>query len=248
MRFFLLGKNFDKGDNGYTLTKKERNYINNVLRIPVGSTFTSKDEEGNYYSTTLIDESTLSCVLTDNYEEDLLDNLSPFKGPFVPLTVYQCICKGKKNEEIVRSLTEAGVKKIIFVTSDYTQEKGFSEKDRERLEAIKKEAVQQSGAAFTPIIYGPVPLKLAMDENTNPLIFFHQSKREKTKNLREVLQDFNVETELSLLIGSEGGLSDDECSFLEQKGAIPTLLLTNILRAEKAALYATGAIQTILHN
>lgn len=247
MRFFLLGKNYDKG-SVYKLTKKEKNYINNVLRIPVGSSFTSKDEEGIFYLTTLIDEETLSCAITEEPEEALLDNLSPFKGPFANLTVYQGICKGKKNEEIVRSLTEAGVRKIIFVTTNYTQEKGFSDKDRERLEAIKKEAVQQSGALFTPVIYGPVPLKLAIDENKNPLIFFHQSQREKTKSLKEALEQFSLEDPISLLIGSEGGFSDEECAYLENKSAIPALLLTNILRAEHAALYATGAIQTILHE
>ena len=72
----------------------------------------------------------------------------------------------------------------------------------------------------------------------------HQSSRGDTISLSKALSLIE-EKQVSIIIGSEGGISDEECEALEGLGATPVLLSTNILRAETAGIFAVGAIETI---
>ena len=114
MRVFLLSQDYD-GSPLYSLKKKEVQYLEKVLRLEKGSIFTAKDTKDNYYEATLEDEGTLLLKPTDNPEDTLLDSLSGYSGPFAPIDVYVSILKGKKNESVVRALTEIGVRKIMFL-------------------------------------------------------------------------------------------------------------------------------------
>ena len=51
------------------------------------------------------------------------------------------------------------------------------------------------------------------------------------------LAEFEMGQEVSFLIGSEGGLSDEECAMWEQKGIGAVTLGSRILRTENAAAY-----------
>ncbi len=244
MRVFLLDSKISE-DLIYPLKAREINYLNKVLRLEVGIVFTAKDKENNYYEATLIDESTLSLKLSDNPEDTLLDNLSSYKGSFAPIDMYICLLKGKKNETVVRALTEIGVRSITFVESEFVQEKELSNHQRERLEVILKEAVQQSGSK-APTLSGPVKFDDAINNAQGLKLILHQSQRGATKSLKEALSNANAV--VSLFIGPEGGFSDEECEKAEDKNTIPVLLKTNILRAETAAIYSASATQFFLHN
>lgn len=245
MRVFLLDSEISD-DFIYSLKAREINYLNKVLRLEVGIAFTAKDRENNYYEATLIDEATLSLKPTDNPEETLLDNLSSYKGSFAPIDMYISLLKGKKNETVVRALTEIGVRSIIFVESEFVQEKNLSIHQKERLEVILKEAVQQSGSK-APNLLGPVKFDEALKKAEGLKLILHQSQRGDTKSLKEALNGINNDI-VSLFIGPEGGFSDEECKRAEDSNAIPVLLKTNILRAETAAIYSAAAAQFFLHN
>ncbi len=242
MRVFLFDKSFS-GESTYSMKKRDRQYLIKVLRLTVGESFTAKDIQGNYYTATIIDDETLSVQKTDNPETTLLDHLSGYESDIIPITVYQCICKGKKNETILRMLTEAGVERVVFIQSRYCQEKALSEHDRERLETIMKEAIQQSGSSTRAILSDVISISdLPPIKEGELRILLHQSRREKTLTLGRLLKESNYST-ISLIIGSEGGITDDECDLLEDQGARTALLPTNILRAETAGIYAVGCIE-----
>ncbi len=242
MRVFLFDKSFT-GESTYTLKKRDRQYLMKVLRLGVGESFTAKDIEGNYYIATIVDQDTLSVQRTDNPESTLLDHLSGYEKKIIPVTVYQCLCKGKKNETILRMLTEAGVESVVFITSQFCQEKVLSGHDRERLETIMKEAIQQSGSATRAILGDVIDISSLPSIKEGELrIILHQSRRERTLTLGRLLSE-SVYSSISLVVGSEGGLSDEECSMLEEMGARTALLPTNILRAETAGIFALGAIE-----
>ncbi|MCR5732351.1 MAG: 16S rRNA (uracil(1498)-N(3))-methyltransferase [Sphaerochaetaceae bacterium] len=244
MRVFLFDKSFT-GETTYTLKKRDRQYLIKVLRLSVGESFTAKDLEGLYYKATIIDENTLAVERTDNPEDTLLDHLSAFTDKIIPITVYQCLCKGKKNETILRMLTEAGVESVIFIKSQYTQEKDFTDHERERLETIMKEAVQQSGSLTRASLDEVISIDNLPEIKKDELrIILHQSKREKTQTIGRLLSNSSYSS-VSIIVGSEGGLSDEECELLENRGARTALLPTNILRAETAGIYAVGAIESM---
>ena len=243
MRIFLLDNTY-KGENLYKMKKKEITYINKVLRVQVGDSFAAKDSSDNYYKVTLIDEETLSCTLDDSYNDYLMDSLSKYRNDIIKIHVYQALCKGKKNETIARMMAEAGVYNITFVQSEFTQVKALSNHDNERIETIKKEAIQQSGS--NTILENPPVLHIynIIPEINCPLLVLHQNAN--TKTLNERLIDLCGMKEIAILIGSEGGFSDEEIEYLEKQGALTTVLKTNILRAETAGIFAIGAIESLL--
>ncbi len=245
MRVFLLRKGEGK-EGTYKLTAKERNYLFRVLRLKVNDVFTAKDGEEVFYRAFLFDEDTITLERTDSPEETLLDGLSSYTGPFVPLDAFIAVLKGKKNEMQVRALTEIGVSRIILMESEFTQSP-LSDHQKERLESIIREAVQQSGGK-SPELLGPVTFQQALQMARGRLLILHQSTIERTESLSEALDGLDTDSHVSIMIGPEGGFSEKECSLAVSQGATPVLLSTNILRAETAAIYTAAAVQAILQN
>lgn len=244
MRVFLLKHENERGV--YHLTSKEKNYLFRVLRLNVNDVFTAKDSQNNYYKAFLFNEDSMTLESTERLEETLLDSLSSYRGPFVQLTAFISVLKGKKNEIQVRALTEIGVSRIVLMETDFTQSP-LSQHEMERIKAIIGEAVQQSGSK-APSLDGPVDFAAALTMMDNLTLILHQDTLERTKSLSEALSEADINTNISMMIGPEGGFSDAECNNAIDRGAVPVLLNTNILRAETAAIYTASAIQAILQN
>ena len=245
MRIFLLREG--AGEGIYKLSSKERNYLTRVLRLEINSTFTAKDRDGRFYKAFLFDGDTLALEPTDVPEETLLDGLSSYKGPFVPITAFISVLKGKKNELEARALTEIGVRRIVLMETEFTQSP-LSGHQIERIEAIIREAVQQSGSQ-APELIGPVSFSEALGMAEGRTLLLHQSALgEEPKRLSDVLSDLDGTVPVSMMIGPEGGFSDRECALACSEGAVAVLLNTNILRAETAAIYTAAAIQSFFQN
>lgn len=246
MRVFLLDSSYG-GETLYSLKKREIQYLSKVLRLEEGTVFTAKDRNENYYKATLKEEGILFLEPTENPEDTLLDSLSSYKGPFAAIDVYISMLKGKKNETVVRALTEIGVRKIVFVDSQNVQEHTFSDHQRQRLELIEKEAVQQSGGT-APELSGPLSFPEALALSEGKRVILHQGVRKKSTTLQKIVHSEDIKIVVSLFIGPEGGWSDEECVLAENQGVIPVLLSTNILRSETAAVYTASVVQSILHE
>lgn len=241
MRIFLLSREIKEE---YLLTKKEEHYLHSVLRIEDGATFTAKDTKENYYNAVLR-ASSLLLTKTENKEENLLDNLPEYKKEFFPLDVYISILKGKKNELVCRALTEIGVRKISFVLSENCEKKAFSAHEKERIEEIVKEAVQQSGGRM-PELEFLTPFVSAIKNAKGKKLVFHQSLLEGSKKLSSLCT--KDELSISVFVGPEGGFSEKECKSAKENGASFVLLNTNILRSETASVYAVASIQSFYQN
>jgi 16S rRNA (uracil1498-N3)-methyltransferase len=80
-------------------------------------------------------------------------------------------------------------------------------------------------------------------KKTETSIFFHQNTIEN-KSLHLYL--FSATGKINIILGPEGGFSDNEVRFMMEKEFLPAYLGQNILRAETAAIYGIAAIKTIL--
>lgn len=260
MRQYILPKTF-KGESSLTLKGKESQYLSKVLRLKEGQHILGRGQDGKSYQLTIEkiekQECRLSCMeLKEDASVQTTDALPSYAGPYPNLTLMQCLCKGKKEDQIVRQATEIGVREIVLVQSRYCVPDLSSKSEKalgnrfERLDRQVKEALQQSGS---PISTEMVPEVITLSEipkwwnNRGPALFFHQSKRQETqKTLHDLVESLPMETPIALLVGPEGGFSEEECIFLEDAGFHPVLLRTNILRSETAGIYALSAIQTIM--
>ncbi|MGB4406184.1 MAG: RsmE family RNA methyltransferase [Sphaerochaeta sp.] len=260
MRQYLLDSSFTGEQKTLILTGKESQYLTKVLRLKVGELLLGRDRTGKPWLLTLEQIGKNNCILSvspmgEDEVEFATDVLPSYKGSYPRIFLYQCLCKGKKNETIVRQATEIGVEEITLVQSkfcvkDYSHKKNNSlGPQEERLDGQIKEAIQQSGS--------PIPTHLSEEilnladiprhwDNKGLFIFFHQSTRAQQQSLPQLLSTIQPDTPIAMLIGSEGGLSDDECALLEDSGFRSVMLKGNILRSETAAIYALSAIQVLL--
>jgi 16S rRNA (uracil1498-N3)-methyltransferase len=140
------------------------------------------------------------------------------------------------------------VARIVLVLSEHSQVRP-EEKDARvpRLRKVAREAVQQSGAPRLPEIEEPRSLasiaKSAEDWGT--ALFFHERPLGGAA-LHQLLA--GTLRSVAILIGPEGGLSEAEAVLLEGAGFHPVYLGGSVLRVETAALYALGAVKTILQE
>jgi 16S rRNA (uracil1498-N3)-methyltransferase len=74
-------------------------------------------------------------------------------------------------------------------------------------------------------------------------IFFHQNPL-AISSLHGYLS--SIPDEIALVIGPEGGFSDEETGFLMQSGFVPAYLGHRVLRTETAPVFAAAAVRIIL--
>ncbi len=153
---------------------------------------------------------------------------------------------------IVEKATELGVRRIRPVITQRT----IAEKVRlDRLNAIAREAAEQTERFDAPEIMEPVALAKIVDgwENDRPLIYADESgddesaawggDKGRAQPLFERLNDLSL-AKLALLIGPEGGFAPEERRMLRSLSFVrPVSLGPRILRAETAVIAALAVIQ-----
>lgn len=229
------------GDSSLVLVENDYHYLIRVLRYKKGYEFSGRDSKGNVFDLKISDILDDKCFL-----EVKKSNKDYIELPDIVL--YQCVCKGKKMDQIIRQATEAGVSEIVPVVSDFSVSRYDTEKHGkiDRWNKIVREAVQQSGSRVNTIIGKSATIDelIEIDSSIGDIgLFFHQ----------EVLDSGSLHGYLGsglgrifLVVGPEGGLSERETKILFEKKFKSIYLKTNVLRAETAALYGISAVQTIL--
>lgn len=248
MRQFVLPPTFN-GGGSIKISGADSKYILKVLRLKTGDGFPAVDSGGNRFmlEITAIGADYFKAVCTAS-------------NPVVPaaetaniprIILLQCLPKGKKLELIVRQAVESGAGMIIPIESAHSVahiKDDRSAKKTGRLKKIAEEAAQQSGNRGVPEILEPVKIaslpEILSEHSIKGLkLFFHQKRLEKS-SLHGYL--YNPADSVCILIGPEGGLSNTETDFLLASGFYPVYLGENVLRTETAAVYALGAVKTIL--
>ncbi|MGD1820326.1 MAG: RsmE family RNA methyltransferase [Pleomorphochaeta sp.] len=249
MRQYVLPKYF-KGDSEFKLNKEDSQYFIKVLRLKKKDKIFSRDQNGVPYQLTIMSYDKNSCLckvekINEGDTFETTDTLPEINEERPKLNLFQCVCKGKKNESIIRMATEFGVESITLIQSKFCIAKKESS-NNQRYEKIIKEAIQQSGSPVITKFNDVINFKDFIKNLDMPLFFFHQISLEENLTLKEKVNFIDPKKPIGILIGPEGGLSDEECSLLLEKKAIPVTLKTNILRAETASIVALSTIHTLL--
>jgi 16S rRNA (uracil1498-N3)-methyltransferase len=247
MRVFVLPQNPPSGEF-LDITGKDYHYLVRVRRVKVGEQFPGTDGRGGSWRCTVLEVDTASLRLQLEQMPD-----SPV-SPQLSICLIQCLPKAKKMDLIVRQTTEVGLRRLIPVFSRYSQvrysDKQEAERKLERWQRIAREALQQSGAATAPIIEAPRELQAVLSDlddraDGEVRLFFHQD-REGSDTLHGCLS--KIEKIITLVVGPEGGLAQNEIDLLRSKSFLPITFGHTVLRAETAALYALAAVQTVIYE
>ena len=165
------------------------------------------------------------------------------------LRLAQAVLKGEKMDWVIQKATELGVSEIIPLQSRHT----IVQLRPERLDAqlarwqrIALEAAQQSEQWRVPLTAQPQSLVECLARRPPPALSLMLTERLEGQSLRTVPLSPDNEESVLVLIGPEGGWAKEEVAQVEQAGATLITLGPHILRAETAAIVATGILQSRL--
>jgi 16S rRNA (uracil1498-N3)-methyltransferase len=246
MRQFLLPRRISGDEELITLSGKDFHYLTRVLRLREGNEVPAVDASGAGFTMRLARIERTSCTVT--LRPSGADGTHERFDGLPALTLMQCLPKPGRMDLIVRQAAEAGVMRIVPLLSEHALDTGGRNAARiARWERIAREALQQSGNPRLIAIDEPRSLEqvCARPGDWGTTIFFHEQPLEEC-SLHELLApDARA---VSILIGPEGGLAPKEVALLRQSGFRPAWLGPAILRVETAAIFAIGAVKTILQE
>ena len=165
------------------------------------------------------------------------------------ITLLFALTKGDRTDLVVQKATELGVKKIALIQSERTvvryEEKDIAKKCA-RYQKIMKEASEQSHRLVVPTLLGIYNLKKLPKEVYSDLNYVAYEK--DANDVEGSFKGLEKGKSITILVGPEGGFSEEEINMLTAQGFIRTSLGKRILRAETAAIYALSVIGYLLER
>ena len=213
-----------------TITGEEYRHAIKVSRYKVGYRLILSCGDGKdcYCTITSIGKDSFSCSV-----DQIVKNENELSKP---LALY--LCAIEKSDIAVQKATEIGATEIRLLLSRFTNSKN---QNVDRLSKIAIEAAKQCGRAIVPTIYPPVPfedgIKDAIDR-FGEVLFCYEGARDA--RIRDAFDP--SASSYALIVGSEGGFSEDEVAFVSHLGAKVVTLGKRILRAETACITGLALI------
>lgn len=198
-----------------------------VFRLNTGAIVVLLDNSGFEYT---------AQFTTLNYLKAEFVILEKRKNKFSPkkeIFLFQALIKTDKFEWILEKGTELGVSHFRPVITHRTVAKKLN---LTRARKIVKESAEQSGRGILPSLYEPMKLEELLSTYNFPYIAFDPSGKPWTH------KDFETTKALGILIGPEGGWSEQELSLIKEKNIPIVSLGTQILRAETAAIAVSALL------
>ncbi|MDQ2950674.1 MAG: 16S rRNA (uracil(1498)-N(3))-methyltransferase [Chloroflexota bacterium] len=154
----------------------------------------------------------------------------------VAVTLALPLLRGDRSEEVVEAVTQLGVARILPFVAARSVVKAIGEAKRERWERIARESAETARRGQAPAIGGLRTWEELFDVLPQPILVAWEGEHEL--RLRDAVpQDV---TELALVIGPEGGLTEEEIALARANQAIVVTLGVRNLRAETAAIAAVA--------
>ncbi|MYN13195.1 16S rRNA (uracil(1498)-N(3))-methyltransferase [Pusillimonas sp. TS35] len=163
------------------------------------------------------------------------------------ITLVQGIAAGDKMDWIIEKAVELGANEVapIFAQRSVLQLSG--ERLRKRLEhwrRVASAATEQCGRNRLPVIQAPATLHDYLTQRTpasTPTLFCHPGA---ARTLPQALD--GVQRSLALMVGPEGGWSDEELALAQAHQLTPVSFGRSVLRTETAGLALIAASSALL--
>lgn len=240
MRRFFVAPEAVQGDTVY-FDAQLSHHMGTVLRLSVGEQVTVCAGEGLVYVVEL------EQFTKDAVQGRIVEQLEQQQDTNVQLVLYQGMPKGDKLELIIQKCTELGISEIIPVETSRSivhLDSGKAAKKLERWQKIAQEASQQSKRIQVPTVnkyftWKQCVAQLAQDEGLTLVLW----EDEHTQSMKGFLRSLpQPPQKINLVIGPEGGLSEEEVLELREGGAVTVSLGKRILRTETAGMAALAML------
>lgn len=178
------------------------------------------------------------CHLKDNDKALIVEELNENNELDVEITVILSLIKNDKFELCLQKLVELGVCRIVPYLAQRSIIKGENSKNKmSRYTKIITEAAEQSHRNIIPEITNNINLNEIKNYLGDLNLLAYEKEDSKNTNI-----DFNNAKKITIIIGPEGGFTNEEIEYFNTLGFNSISLGKRILRAETAAIYLTSLI------
>ncbi|MBQ6824366.1 MAG: 16S rRNA (uracil(1498)-N(3))-methyltransferase [Clostridia bacterium] len=208
-------------EGAFTVEGETYRHLTRSRRMAVGETALFSDGKGMDYL------AKMTACTKDTATFEVVERRPAVSESGLSITVYQCLPKGDKMEEVLHRCTPLGVTRFVPVQSARSIGIAPNENKRKRWEKIILSAATQSGRSILPELAPVMKFAEAIEEMKQADACFICYE-----NSDAPLPQLPREGSLAFLIGPEGGLAPEEADQL------PCCTLgRRILRTEDAAAF-----------
>lgn len=223
-----IGKEF------ITIIGSDVNHIKYVLRMKPGEKIRVSNQKGQDYFCSIIE-------LGDDFvQADILDSEAANTELSSKIYLFQALPKGDRMETVIQKAVELGVHEIIPVAMKYCVVKldaKKAENKRKRWQAIAESAAKQSKRSLIPVVHEVMSFKEALSYakecKVNLVPYENERGMEATK---EAVLELKKDDTISVMIGPEGGFSEEEIELVKEENMKIISLGKRILRTDTAAI------------
>ncbi|MDO5027338.1 MAG: 16S rRNA (uracil(1498)-N(3))-methyltransferase [Tissierellia bacterium] len=223
-------------DGKIVLSKENSHHIRNVLRMKDDEDFELVIGKEVYLVNIFTrDKDFVQVVIKDSWQDK---NESDLK-----IHLYQGLPKSDKLDLIIQKCVELGAFEITPFISSRTIVKWDEKKEERKLrryEDIALAAAKQSKRGIIPKVNALKSFKDLIEAIRDDFTIIAYENSGQT--LRKTLMDFSGDT-INIIVGPEGGFSEEEVSQIQEAGAKIVNLGNRILRTETAAIALCAMVQ-----
>ena len=224
-------------DSLITLDKDAARYLSSVLRMTSGQMLNLFNGEGGEYVAEVVSLSKNQVTVS------IKESLPNDRESLLKIHLVIGISRGERMDWVIQKATELGVHTITPIFTERTEVKLAGSRLEKRLvhwQQVSISACEQCLRNVVPTINSAVSLQQCLGTHDGGLkiVLHHRTERPLTE-----LQ--NTNNHVTILIGPEGGLSDDEITLAESNGYNAVKLGPRVLRTETAPLAAISILQSL---
>lgn len=230
-----------QGSEVIRLIGEDSRYIQRVLRCRKGDAITLFDGKGNSF------KAEITKISPKEVYAEIKSYLSPIPEPPLRLTLLQAVLKAQKMDLVIQKSTELGVTELIPIITERTEVR--ETRKLLRWQKIAIESARQCGRSTVPSVREPVNLKefFLSGSQLKGIVFWEEEGIALKMAINTLNKTFDLEKDkLFVLIGPEGGFTQEEVISAEGKGLLRVSLGKRILRAETASIVAVALVQVLM--
>jgi len=215
-------------------------HVRDSLRLHVDETILIGDDMGRRYRVRI------AAATKQELTGRILEPIEPPARATPTLALGQALLKGDKMDWVIQKATELGVRSIhpLQTRQSIVQPKAERVHNQvTRWQRIALEAAQQSEQWTVPTVAMPQLFTTYCSTGHKSLRMILTERRHGVASFDDVALPTTAEMSVELLVGPEGGWTQEEVTTAEQAGFRAITLGQTILRAETAAIAAVAILQ-----
>lgn len=223
-------------NNRVILSNDDSYHIKRVMRMSIGDNIEIV-YDNSMYICKIVD-------ISDLVVAEIVDKMDEYNELSTHIVLAQSLVKEQKMDMILQKNTELGAYGFIPLdtTRSVVKMKKNETKKIDRWKKIVKEACEQSKRCIIPEVYDVMTInELSKMEGFDLKLLC--SVKENTKKLKKVLSNYEFNGTMLIVVGSEGGFTNEEEDILMKNGFIRVSLGKSVLRTETAGIFITSSIR-----